>query len=447
MKPVIAWLRGQGVRMIIFLDDILVLAPTIHTLNQHAHMTINLLESLGFLIHYKKSALVPTQRILFLGMLIDSSTMEFVLPTDKSENIQRECRNLLKTQPPSIRQISRVPGLLEFTRPAIWSAPLHYHHIQLLQIESLHQSCDYDTQVNVSKEARLDLMWWIRNLPPPRGSPILPPPTADLTISSNASKVGWGTSWGKIQTGGRWNIQKSQDHINILELKAAFFALKAFMKDQSNKVICLKVNNSTAVAYLNNMGGTHSHQLLHLTLEIWKWCETKCLYLLAQHVPGKNNVVADEESRKMKDNNNNCHSALNRRVSNRSFCISPDRSTGQIRQLAARSRCDPCGRVHMNWRNFIAYAFPPFSLIPAVNINTNCPLWSAQQWWPLLIDLVIDYPVYLGNNPNLLANVPYLIGNPSCIPSPKTGPYGKYQETFSNRRPFYNSYQPAHQKR
>ena len=162
MKPVIAWLRGQGVRMIIFLDDIL-LAPTVETMNQHARMTISLLESLGFLINYKKSTpLVPTQRILFLGKLIDSTTMEFILPTEKSENIQRECRNLLKTQQPSIRQISRV------------------------------------------------------------------------------------------RTGGPWNIHESQEHINILELKATFFALKSFMKDQSNKVICLKIDNSTAVAYLNN---------------------------------------------------------------------------------------------------------------------------------------------------------------------------------------------------
>ena len=130
MKPIIAWLRDQGVRMIIFLYDVLVLAPTIDTLNQHARMTINLLESSGFLINYKKSTLVSTQIILFLGMLIDLSTMEFVLPTEKSENIQKKCWNLLKTQLPSIRQISRV----------------------------------------------LDLMWWIRNLPPLRGSPILPPP-------------------------------------------------------------------------------------------------------------------------------------------------------------------------------------------------------------------------------------------------------------------------------
>ena len=32
---------------------------------------------------------------------------EICLTTEKSENIQRECRDLLKTQPPSIRQISR----------------------------------------------------------------------------------------------------------------------------------------------------------------------------------------------------------------------------------------------------------------------------------------------------------------------------------------------------
>ena len=146
-----------------------------------------------------------TENPLLMGMLIDSTTMEFILPTEKSENIQRECRNLLKTQQPSIRQISRVLGLLEFTRPAIWSAPLHYRHIQLLQIESLRRTCDFDTQVNLSKEAKLNLIWWTNNLPSLRGSPILPP-TADLTISSDASKIGWGASWGTVRTRGPWNI-------------------------------------------------------------------------------------------------------------------------------------------------------------------------------------------------------------------------------------------------
>ena len=302
---------------------------------------------------------------LFLGMLIDSTTMEFILPKEKSENILRECRHLLKTHQPSIRQISRVLGLLEFTRPAIWSAPLHYRHIQLVQIESLHQTSDYNTQVNLSKKAKLDLIWWITNLPSLGGSPILPL-TADLTISSDASKIGWGASWGKFRTGGRWYTHEPQGHINILELKAAFFALKSFAKDQINKVICLKIDNSTAVAYLNNKGGTHSHQLLQLTLEIWHWCETKRLYLLAQHVPGKNNVVADEESRKMRDHNDwKIDSTVIRQfIKKCQIDLFASRLTRQLNRYVSW-RPDP-GAIHvdaftMNWTNLNAYAFPPFN--------------------------------------------------------------------------------------
>ena len=98
-----------------------------------------------------------------------------------------------------------------------------------------------------------------------------------------------------------------------------------------------------------------------------------------------------------------CYSAPNQGVPNKSLCGSPD-----------TSRPDP-GAIHvdaftMNWTNLIAYAFPPFNLIPAVLHKTKketatliliAPLGSAQPWWPLLI----DYPVYLGNNSNLLTDV------------------------------------------
>ena len=41
--------------------------------------------------------------------------------------------------------------------------------------------------------------------------------------------------------------------------------------------------------------GNLTSKSLQLTLEIWNWCESKPLYVIAQHVPGKKNVVADEE--------------------------------------------------------------------------------------------------------------------------------------------------------
>ena len=163
----------------------------------------------------------------------------------------------------------------------------------------------------------------------------------------------------------------STEHINILEPKAAFFALKSFLKDKINKMICLKLDNTTAVAYLNNMGGTHCPQLLRLTLEIWEWCEKKSVFLLAQHIPGVNNTVADVESRTTRDWND---------WKLKSDVILPLITECQVDLFALRLshqldkyvswRPDPnalyTDAFAISWSNMTAYAFPPFNLIHAV---------------------------------------------------------------------------------
>jgi hypothetical protein len=114
LKPVVAWLRGQGIRLIVYLDDLLLIAPSHVNLNRHKKLTIDLLESLGFLINYRKSMLVPSQTIQFLEFIIDSVNMTFLLPETKSPSIQKECQQLLRTELPTIRHVSRLFGLLPF---------------------------------------------------------------------------------------------------------------------------------------------------------------------------------------------------------------------------------------------------------------------------------------------------------------------------------------------
>ena len=144
MKPVVASLRSQWVRLIIYLDDILIIASSIETLNRHKTLAISLLESLGFLINYEKSNLTPSQQIVFLGMLVDSASMQFILPQQKTVRIQKECRLLLNTNRPTIRHLSRVLGLLEACRSAVWPAPLHYRQLQTLQINALQRWANYN---------------------------------------------------------------------------------------------------------------------------------------------------------------------------------------------------------------------------------------------------------------------------------------------------------------
>ena len=71
MKPVVAYLRGLGIRLIIYLDDLLILNSSITGLLQDLKIIIDLLERLGFILNYKKSVTNPQQLLEWLGMLID----------------------------------------------------------------------------------------------------------------------------------------------------------------------------------------------------------------------------------------------------------------------------------------------------------------------------------------------------------------------------------------
>ena len=64
----------------------------------------------------------------------------------------------------------------------------------------------------------------------------------------------------------------------------------------------LAVDNSTAVACLNNMGGVRSPLLDLLSRNIWEWCKLRDILLSAQHIPGKLNIQADTLSREMSSN-------------------------------------------------------------------------------------------------------------------------------------------------
>ena len=78
-------------------------------------------------------------------------------------------------------------------------------------------------------------------------------PNPSKIIQSDASKLGWGAVCDSQKTGGRWAPDESGAHINYLELLAAFLALKTFCSADVNIHGQLQLDNTTAIAYLNNM--------------------------------------------------------------------------------------------------------------------------------------------------------------------------------------------------
>ena len=92
MKLVVALLRERGIKLIVYLD-ILILCSCRYTLINQLIFVRDLFQVLGLLINEKKSQLEPSQEIVFLGLAISTTTMQVSLPKEKVARIQQKPSN------------------------------------------------------------------------------------------------------------------------------------------------------------------------------------------------------------------------------------------------------------------------------------------------------------------------------------------------------------------
>ena len=157
LKSVISYLRANGYKIVIFLDDILLIGSSVEEcLSQLSSLRV-LLESLGFVINVNKSQLIPVTRILYLGFIIDTISMMLLLPDEKVDKILCACQNLLTCVNPSVREVAHVIGLLVSAFPAVNFLKLHYRSIELCKSQALSVNPDFDQKIQLDPSARSDL--------------------------------------------------------------------------------------------------------------------------------------------------------------------------------------------------------------------------------------------------------------------------------------------------
>ena len=200
-----------------------------------------------------------------------------------------------------LRELSSIIGKLRSTAPAFTHAPLQVRYLQLALIEAQHQGKTYSNSIKLNEKACLELQWWPQNMKILNGKPInLQPP--DLTISSDAARTGgWGAECNGQITGGVWNQEENNLHINVQELIAAQLAIKTFTKLIKGSSVHLKIDNTSALSHLANMGGTKNEMMVDLSKEIWFYLTSKQITLTLEWIPSKLNVDADWASRNWQD--------------------------------------------------------------------------------------------------------------------------------------------------
>ena len=150
--------------------------------------------------------------------------------------------------------------------------------------------------ISVPESLHPHLRWWLEESNVLLGQPLHPLKHA-LQIFTDASKEGWGAHLDEHTARGHWSLPESKLHINHLELKAVFLALKEFQTLVFNKTVLVATDNTTVVAYINKERGMKSGSLCALLWRIRSWCTRQQVTLRARHIPGRLNVIADKLSR------------------------------------------------------------------------------------------------------------------------------------------------------
>ena len=249
-RPITAWLRQLGCRMISYINDNLLMASSKQEALLMGQLAVTLLERLGFTINYQKSILEPTQSTQFLGFSLNTVEMTIRVPQTKMSKMTEEANKLLTVNQTTGRELASLIGTASSMMIAIPPAPLFYRALQAAKNSVLQTPMGLDTPIALHQALKEELQWWSEQAPLWNGCSLLPPEKL-LKIQTDASRIRWGAHCQGRRTGGPWSLAEARNHINYLELLAIFLAIQTFASHLSNITIQIQTDNTSAMTYIN----------------------------------------------------------------------------------------------------------------------------------------------------------------------------------------------------
>lgn len=419
MKEVISHLRQKGYKSVVYLDDILCIGNSFDECADNVNKTLTLLKCLGFVINYEKSNLVPRQVCRFLGFIFNTLDMTLSLPDEKRYGIMKLIRKFYKLPTCSIKELSQLIGVLTAACPAVRYGWLYTKTLERQKYLALLKHADnYEAKIKLSNVILPDLKWWKDNIMSTHNV-LRQDKKFALELFTDASRTGWGAACNGARANGGWKDEELPLHINYLELLAVFLGLKSFASKQHDCSILLRVDNTTALCYINRMGGIRFPHLHVLTKNIWQWCEKRNIFIQASYINTHDNIEADEESRKVNADtewelSNWAFQTIVQRLGKPKIDLFASRINAKCNEYISW-KPDPDAMTvdafTVSWNLCFFYAFPPFALIlkclrkiiedKATGILVF-PYWPGQVWFPLLKTMLVSDIVFFEPNRDLL---------------------------------------------
>ena len=167
---------------------------------------------------------------------------------------------LLATEQAPIRQVTQLLGTFSRSFITLLYGKLYYRSVERFKRKTLVIYKGYfDKITHVSKEAIQYILcgkqhYWCQ-CSHCQGKPICHNKYwYFIILAERRGGGGGGASLGQKKTGRQFSTEQSQQVINILELKAARFGVRALCENEFNCHIFNQINNTLAISAINKMG-------------------------------------------------------------------------------------------------------------------------------------------------------------------------------------------------
>ena len=393
MAPVSAFLHRTGIRLSRYLDDWLIQASSREQVLLALNTVLQLCHSLGIVVNWEKSQLTPTQRMVILGVLLDSISFRASPALKRVEKLLSIGDVFLSCEQQPMSSWLELLGVLSSMIQLVPGGRLRMRSLQFVLRRSWDQ-VGQSALVRWTPEVRHDLEWWLDQARLELGIS-LDQVSPQLDLWFDASDVGWGAHLGEDVTSGLWAPEELEISINARELLAIECAL-LFAPQIVNSSVAIFADNSTAIAYLHNQGGTRFQLLNVIAQRILRWAESLPVTLAPQFIMGRHNVLADALSRP--------NQVLGSEWTLKTKVFQELRKRWPVTiDLFATSLSHQCcpyfspfhdpnvlgtDALLQSWDGWQAYAFPPWLLIPTVlkKIRSSsgvlltiiAPLWTVR---------------------------------------------------------------------
>ncbi len=231
VDAVLAPLRLQGVRILNYIDDWLILAQSERRAAQHRDVVLAHMKVLGLRLNPKKSVLSPLQRTTYLGVVWDSTTMQAHMSSARIESILTTVRRVKEGQSLTVKQFQRLLGLMAAASNVKPIGVLYMRPLQWwLKTKGFSPRGNPLRMIKVTRRCLRALDMWRQPWFLSQG-PVLGAPCRRVTLATDAFLTGWGAVMSGHPARGLWRGHHLAWHINRLEMLAVFQALKYFLPD------------------------------------------------------------------------------------------------------------------------------------------------------------------------------------------------------------------------